>query len=192
MSRIKGRGLAITLVVVALVVGLIAFTIQRERGQVLVVGDSLMVAAADNGLSRFGWDVDARSGRMTPEGIVVAASRHADRYRLVVVALGTNDGGDDATTYGRRVDQMMKAIGPEPDVVWVNVDTHTPELAIRRPVNQAIQAATGRYPNLRVGDWDKYVTTVAGFDAMRAGDGVHYAPEGSRVRARWTLALRGG
>lgn len=189
MSRFSGRTLAVVVAVLVFVVGLVGCTRQGERGSVLVIGDSLTVAATDQGLTSDGWDIDAQDGRTTPEGIEVAENRDAGRYRRVIVALGTND-GDDEATYERRVDQMMKVLGPEPDVVWVNVDTHTPELANRRAVNQAIQAATDRYRNLRVGDWDHYVTTVDGFGAMRTGDGVHYTPEGSEVRARWTLGLR--
>ncbi len=188
MSRFSGRTLAVVVAVLVFGVGLVGCTGQGDRGSVLVIGDSLTVAATDQGLSRDGWDIDAQDGRTTPEGIEVAENRDAGRYRSVIVALGTND-GDDEATYERRVDQMMKVLGPEPDVVWVNVDTHTPELASRRAVNQAIRGATDRHPNLRLGDWDNYLTTVDGFDDMRAGDGVHYAPEGSEVRARWTLGL---
>lgn len=188
MSRFSGRVPAAAVAVLVLVVGLVGCARHSQRGSVLVIGDSLTVSATDQGLSRGGWDIDAQDGRTTPEGIDVAENRDAGRYGRVIVALGTND-GDDEATYERRVDQMMKVLGPEPDVVWVNVDTHTPELASRRAVNQAIRAATDRHGNLRLGDWDEYVTTVDGFDDMRAGDGVHYAPEGSEVRARWTLGL---
>lgn len=188
MSRFSGRTLAVVVAVLVFGVGLVGCTRLGDRGSVLVIGDSLTVAATDQGLSRDGWDIDAQDGRTTPEGIEVAENRDAGRYRSVIVALGTND-GDDEATYERRVDQMMKVLGPEPDVVWVNVDTHTPELASRRAVNQAIRAATDRHRNLRLGDWDNYLTTVDGFDDMRAGDGVHYAREGSEVRARWTLGL---
>ena len=188
MSRFSGRTLAVVVAVLVFGVGLVGCTRQGDRGSVLVIGDSLTVEATDQGLSRDGWDIDARDGRTTPEGIEVAENHDARRYERVIVALGTND-EDDEATYARRVDQMMKVLGPEPDVVWVNVDAHTPELASRRAVNQAIQAATDRHGNLRLGDWDDYVTTVDGFDDMRAGDGVHYAPEGSEVRARWTLGL---
>ncbi|CAN5575332.1 hypothetical protein BH10ACT1_BH10ACT1_37420 [soil metagenome] len=157
---------------------------------VYVVGDSITTMAGGRDMGPAGWTVDARPGRTTPEGIDVVAAADLSGASVVIVALGTNDHLDDAATYGRKVDRMMAAIGPGPEVVWVNVDTHTDQLAdAARGVNAALDAAVARHPNLRIGDWDAYVATVEDRPGVRAGDGIHYGPAGSELRRAWTVDL---
>ena len=132
--------------------------------------------------------MDARSGRTTPEGIAIAADHDLADVDVVVVALGTNDADDDAATYGARVDQMLDAIGPGPDVVWINVDVNTPELArAAGGVNAALEAATDRHPRLTVANWSGYVAGFEDEDDLRAGDGVHYGVRGSELRRDFTV-----
>lgn len=174
--------------VVAIVAAVsVAWILRPQRGEVLVIGDSLTLLARDQGLRRDGWDVDARAGRRIAAGIEVAKTEDADRYPVVIVALGSNDRAPDPAAYGTRIDQMMDVIGPEPEVVWVNVDTMAPGLADAAVVNEALRDAADVYPNLRVGDWDSYVRTAAGDEPIRTSDGIHYDTEGSRLRAQWTL-----
>ncbi|QXC61585.1 hypothetical protein KSP35_01675 [Aquihabitans sp. G128] len=181
-------------VVLAVLVVVLAVRLRDDGGDtrsgVFVIGDSITVMAGGQDLGPDGWQVDARSGRTTPEGIEVAAGQDLADRSVVIVALGTNDHTDDAATYGRKVDAMLRAIGPGPLVVWVNVDAHTPELAdAARGVNVALAAAALRHPNLRVADWDTYVGGLGPVDGLRAGDGIHYGTKGSELRREWTVGL---
>ena len=175
--------------------GLVAALVQRGGddevgGDVFVVGDSLTVTAGGSELGPDGWQVHARNGRTTAEGIEVVRANDLPQGGVVIVALGTNDHLDLAETYGRRIDEMVEAIGPGHRIIWVNVDTHTADLAgAAAGVNAAIAAAPNRHRHVEVADWDRYVTTVEGFDAMRAGDGIHYVEAGSVVRSRWMQGL---
>ncbi len=163
--------------------------IKPPRGEVLVIGDSLTAFARATGLSNDDWDIDARPGRKTSEGIEVARRRQASRYPVVIVALGSNDNPRDRGAYGQQMDKMMDIIGPKPHVVWVNVDTGAKGLRDAGVVNEAIGLAAQAYPNVEIGDWDTYRKSVAGFDDLRAPDGVHYDVGGSELRARWTLLV---
>jgi hypothetical protein len=171
--------------------GLVACT---PTYRVFVIGDSLTVGAVGQGLGvdtdSVDWTIDAVVGRTTNAGITVAKDRDLRGYDLVIVALGTNDWQDSAGVYGTRVDRMVAAIGDGPDVAWINVDAHTEKL---RPaadgVNVAIARAPLRHPRLEVADWHEHVGAVAGFDACRNADGVHYKACGSRERRAFTEDL---
>lgn len=155
---------------------------------VFLVGDSITVMAGLDQEVPEGWTVDARAGRTTPEGIAIAEARDLGDVAVVVVALGTNDADDDAATYGARIDQMLDAIGPGPEVVWLNVDANTPELARAGDgVNAALDAAAERHPQLTVADWSGYVTGFEGEEGLRSGDGIHYGVRGSEIRRDYTV-----
>ena len=69
------------------------------------------------------------------------------------------------------------------------IDT-TPALAEAADgVNRAIAEAPDRHPQVEVADWSAHVADLDGFDAMRNPDGVHYRPEGSRIRHDWVVGL---
>ncbi len=163
------------------------------EGRVLVIGDSLTVGAAEQGLGdghSWEWTVRAVVGLTTEQAASSAAGFDPARYDVVIVALGTNDARDDAESFGDQVDQMMGALGNASRVIWVNVDAQTPELAsASEGVNPAIADGPSRHRNLEVADWDAYVRGRDDMAALRAGDGVHYNAEGYRVRADWTEAL---
>jgi hypothetical protein len=117
-------------------------------------------------------------------------AHHLPPGTRVVVALGTNDASESAEVYARRIDAVVEAVGPGRPILWVNVDANTAALAAAGDgVNAAIAAAPERHPQVEVADWNRYVTTVEGFDAMRNPDGIHYLPAGSEVRARWLASL---
>lgn len=160
-----------------------------HRG-VLLIGDSITVMAGGSEFERAGWTFNAYPGRTTPQGTELAQNLNASTREVVIVALGTNDYRDTADAYSVKIDKMMDVIGPGPRVIWVNVDATTNQLASAGPgVNTALAAATDRYPNLRVADWNTYVQTVEGTPGLRSGDGIHYDLKGSELRRAWTLAL---
>lgn len=186
-------GLAVVLaVLVAVLVDQRRDDADGEPTAVFVIGDSIEVMAGGEDLGPDGWVVDARSGRTTPEGIRVAEARDLSDVAVVMVALGTNDYGADADTYGRLIDRMIAAIGPGPEVIWVNVDVNTAILAgAAGGVNAAIAAAPERHPNLRVADWSAYIREVPDEPDLRAGDGIHYGARGSELRRDWMVDLVG-
>ncbi len=163
---------------------------EGDHQGVLLIGDSITVMAGGSEFERAGWTFNAYPGRTTPQGTELAQKLNASTREVVIVALGTNDYRDTADAYTVKIDKMMDVIGPGPRVIWVNVDATTNQLASAGPgVNTALVAATDRYPNLRVADWNTYVQTVEGTPGLRSGDGIHYDLKGSELRRAWTLAL---
>lgn len=189
----SGRVLVVVGLVLALLVGLGVFLLTRDAEpgdeDVFLVGDSLTVDAGGVAPWPGGWLVDAYYGRSTDQGAEILEATDLTDGIVVIVALGTNDSSDDEATYAGRIDRVVEAIGPDHRILWVNVDTNTPQLAQAAGVNAAIDAAPDRHPQVEVADWDEYVTTVDGFDELRDPDGVHYLPEGSEVRAAWMVDL---
>jgi Stage II sporulation protein len=132
---------------------------------------------------------DAVSSRCTvgnctaePDGLGVANSL-APGTDLVVVELGYNDPGGD---YGKKIDQIMFALRAKgvQRVGWVNVSTR--KNPVYANVNNALQNARARWPELVVFDWN----SASGGDARDRWytDGVHLSNTGQSEFALW---LRG-
>jgi len=106
---------------------------------------------------------------------------------LVVVELGYND---DPSTFSSDIDAMMTALRSRGvgRVAWVNMaDIRTRnERSYYAPANAALQAATSRWSNLTVLDWD---AASRGPERPRwfSRDGVHLTTTGE---ARFSLWLR--
>lgn len=168
----------------AALVGLTLPACQPPGGcDVALVGDSLSVGAApymaDAVASRgcrLAW-VDARVSRTTAEGVRViqAAAANGSLPRVLVVGLGTNDGGDPAT-FAAQIDAVMAAAGPGRAVVWVDI-AHLP---IRDRLNLTLFLKDLQYPNLVGAAWNEAYWANAGW---RAGDGVHATAAGYAGRA---------
>ena len=111
--------------------------------------------------------------------------RAAGYHGCWVLALGTTDTANVAvgSTVSRaaRIDRMMSVIGSEP-VLWVNVKTLVPTGAWSNPNmllwDQALVAATAKYPNIKIYDWASVVQ-----DSWFGSDQVHYTSTGYRERA---------
>jgi lysophospholipase L1-like esterase len=163
--------------------------------RILVVGDSLTVGAENAGLGSRGpvaWTINAVVGRTTYQASVELAKLQPTSYGEVVVVVGTNDADLSATGYRTEIERVMKVIGPKEPVIWVNVDSHSPQMAqAARGVDVALDQAAAAHANLRIADWDAYVLTVPGFSAMRGSDGTHYTPQGYAVRATWLERVAG-
>lgn len=101
-----------------------------------------------------------------------------------VLALGTTDTANIAAGSGPgrawRIDRMMSVIGDDP-VLWVNTRT----IVASGPWsnnsmllwNNALAEAPLRHPNIKIYDWASVVQR-----GWFSGDGVHYTPEGYRIR----------
>ncbi|WP_421119417.1 GDSL-type esterase/lipase family protein [Aquihabitans daechungensis] len=163
---------------------------QDDAPTVVVIGDSLTVGAEMMGLDEGTWMVDAEEGRTTAEAIDVAEELDAPDFERVVVAVGTNDYEDSEAAYAAQIDEMMRALGPDVPVTWINVDAGTPAMASAGPgVNAALAAAPQRHDNLTVADWSAYIGGRSDRAELRADDGVHYTPAGYEIRAEWMDGL---
>ncbi len=193
------RGVAAVLVAILAVIGGTGASCSPEAGtpRVLLIGDSLSVGARDQGdlgvSDAAGWTVDAVVSRGTNAGVRAAATYDLRTYDLVVVALGTNDYLDDATTYGARINNMMKVLGTTKPVIWINVDAGASRLgAAALGVNPAIAAAPARHRNLTAADWNTVVNGRWDLGNLRSSDGIHYSTAGYQLRARWMEGLVAG
>jgi hypothetical protein len=105
-----------------------------------------------------------------------------------VVALGTNDTANVAAgasyTRAGSIDEMMMAIDPAraARVLWVNTYTTRSDgyydNANMILYNQELEAARGRWPNLRVFDW----AAIAASGSAPFVDGIHHTSAGYAVR----------
>jgi hypothetical protein len=102
-----------------------------------------------------------------------------------VLALGTTDAANIAAgaplPADRRIDRMMAVIGSDP-VLWVDVKTLRTDGPWADPSmrawDEALTAATARYPNIKIYDWAGVVQ-----DAWFGDDRIHYTTEGYTQRA---------
>jgi hypothetical protein len=153
---------------------------------VALVGDSLSVGAAPymgaavaSRGCQLAW-VNARVSRTTAEGvrIIQAAAADGSLPRVVVVGLGTNDGGDPGA-FAAQIDAVMAAAGPFRSVVWVDV-AHVP---VRDRLNLTLFLKDLQYPNLVGAPWNEAYWANP---AWRAADGVHATAAGYAGRAEVT------
>ena len=102
---------------------------------------------------------------------------------FVVVALGTNDvSWESQATTAARVAALLKRIGPNRQILWVNLHiTRSAWLNARADwFNDLLARWDRRLENLTVIDWHK----VARAHDIRGWDGIHYGPSGFRLRAQ--------
>ena len=110
-------------------------------------------------------------GERAPSVLALVSKPAAPLGEVVVVDVGYND---VPTDYGADVDRVMQALARNGVriVIWVTMQERRP---LYRATNAAIRAATKRWPQLRVADWD---------EASRR--------EGGVVRRRRAPSLLGG
>ena len=120
-----------------------------------------------------------------PNAYKVAQRYRASRYNgCWVIALGTNDTADVAVGsnvgLAERIQRMMSVIGSQP-VLWVTVKS----LLSSGPYSehdmwlwdQALYAAAGKYPTMRVYDWASVVQ-----DPWFISDKIHFTSAGYAAR----------
>jgi lysophospholipase L1-like esterase len=132
---------------------------------VVLVGDSIMVGASQDvtrTLERERWTVhvDAVGGSAIlgsyavvnwPDRIDGIVKKQ--RPDAVVVELGTNDCGCAHTANG--IDAIMKRLRTVDRVYWVNVREDSPIPDDPAAMNNAIEQAQDRWPNMHVIDYDQ-------------------------------------
>jgi lysophospholipase L1-like esterase len=129
------------------------------------------------GSRRLDWGIDQ----------VVRARGQRQLPRYVIVALGTNDiSWETPTTTERRVRSLLDRLGPDREVIWVDLHlTRSSWLNARAAwFNDLLRRIESKRPNLTVVDWHR----VARAHGIRGWDGIHYGPYGYRLRARTVLA----
>jgi hypothetical protein len=156
----------------------------RARSQtpdrpVYVIGDSVMLGAQPAvvaALAPTPVTVDAVESRSLLGSVSLLRQHRAGLGEVVVVALGTND-GTDPVEFAHRIDLAMAALQGVPHVLWVNQRQFAPG---RDAMNAQLVAATARYPNLRVLDWN---ATVDANPAEVGPDGIHLTDAGKAAMA---------
>ncbi|HEV2371460.1 MAG TPA: acyltransferase family protein [Streptosporangiaceae bacterium] len=154
-----------------------AATPAKVRGsQVTAVGDSVMLAGAQALTAALpGIYIDAQVSRQFSVGLAVVHSLAARGHlrRVVVVGLGTN-----GTVTSAQVAALLRAIGPDRDLVLVNTFEARPWEA---EVNATLMAAARRDPNVVLANWHRAIESRTD---LLYPDGVHPMPPGARLYAR--------
>ncbi len=153
-----------------------------RRSRLLVIGDSVVLGTYDQ-IPRAlpGWDVkvDATVSRSTEAGLD-ALRVDGTEWDVVVVELGANDGGSPAV-FRPRVDALLGALAPVPQVVWLTIHEARPYYA---GANDVIRGAVAAHPNASVGDWNAAIQP-----ADTGEDGLHLTPAGSAHMANFVALL---
>ena len=155
-----------------------------RTGSVTTVGDSLNVGMEpylDNELRD--WDIEHRNenGRRTDEGVAELRALGRGAAQVVVVSLGTNDGGLDAVAFRSHVDEVMELAGRGRCVVWTTVALDGPD-----ELNAVLEDAARRHPNLELADW---AALVEDEPDLLAFDGVHGTSAGYARRAELVAGI---
>jgi lysophospholipase L1-like esterase len=158
--------------------------------RVLFIGDSLTRESRKRSttlLSRHGWTPTYRcwgSKRLDWGLDQVARARELKQLpEFVVMALGTNDiSWETPQTTERRVRQLLERLGPDRQVLWVDLHlTRSAWLDARAAwFNDLLHRLAKEHSNLTVVRWHE----VAREHGIRGYDGIHYGPHGYRLRAQ--------
>lgn len=170
-----------------------------------ILGDSLTFKARAfmaDALAERGWTsnpaTDSRIGRMVEEGMAILAEQ-ADLPSTVLIALGTNNWYVSATEASDWIAQARSLIGPDRNLIWVNVDmvgekySNFPE--VNRGLvdgvktdNRALRRA-GASGRTYVADWRSYAEDNG---IRHSHDGVHYKRGAFRQRMAFYAAVLAG
>ena len=158
--------------------------------RVLVLGDSL-TRDSQKPMTRFleesGWTPTFRcwgSKRLDWGLDQVKRAKELDQLpEFVIVALGTNDiSWVQPAVTERRVATMLKRLGPDRQVLWVDLDIAYSNFSMQRAewFNKMIRQVAEDRANLEVVPWEK----IARDEKAARFDGIHYETSGYRLRAR--------
>ncbi len=150
--------------------------------------EDLLAARTGDSIAVHNW-----SGQPTSAAVDALAGWSRD-YGLpsrIVMAVGTND-IFDPPAFGAQVERAMALAGPKRTVYWVNVevsrfrqseDVQAADRANSAWINQQLEEAARRHPNLRIIHWAEYLNSQpAGLDKYLR-DGVHTSePVGRAAR----------
>ena len=158
--------------------------------RVLVLGDSLTRDSQEpmtKYLAESGWTPTFRcwGSKRLDWGLdqVKRAKQLSQLPEYVIVALGTNDiSWEQPATTERRVNTMLDRLGPDRQVLWVDLDIAYSTFSMTRAdwFNKMIRQVAKDRPNLKVVPWEK----IARQENAARFDGIHYGTSGYKLRAR--------
>ena len=146
---------------------------------VLVVGDSVTVAAEAKIQARIGDDydltIDAEESRATSAGPeIVEAATSASAVDVLVIELGYNDGGS-AGVFSSRVNAVLAASNADV-IIWLTLREDDRNTFDYGPANGVLAAASGADSRLRLLDWNQVSQ-----DDDNVWDGIHLTSQGSSL-----------
>jgi hypothetical protein len=147
--------------------------------RLFVIGDSVIVGVQATLAQRLaGWHVNvyAQEGFSTLAAPTVINASRALIGEVVVVGLGNNDAGNPVT-FGQRIDAVMQSLPGVRRVIWVNLRRFRDFVPA---LNLQLAAATTRWPNLEIADWDTRATPDP---SLVYADGLHLTPAGQAAMA---------
>lgn len=147
--------------------------------RLFVIGDSVLLGAQPAVVARLpGWTVTvyAQEGLSTLAAPAIIAANRPNVGEVAVIALGNNDRGNPVT-FGQRIDGVMQALSGTRRVIWINLRQFASWVPA---MNAQLQAATTRWPNLEIADWDARATPDP---ALVYADGLHLTPAGAAAMA---------
>ena len=167
-------GVAATVSTIAGQIATATTTLDGQPIDVLAIGDSVMLGAA-NVLTDRGVTVDAVKSRPYRQALEIANyMKSVNRLgSVVIIHLGTNNTVDEST-----LDEIMVPLKDVPLVLFVTV--HVPSEVRQNTNNRRINELTSRYENVKVLDW--YSIALAHPEYLYS-DKIHIRPEGQKVYA---------
>jgi peptidoglycan/LPS O-acetylase OafA/YrhL len=144
------------------------------KADILAIGDSVMVGAANYLGIAGAVEIDAQEGRQASAVVSLLESRHAAGAigRVVVIHIGNN-----GTLTGGQIASMMAALDGVQQVIFVNLHVDRPW---QDGNNGNIASAAAAYPNVTVVDWHD---ASAGHPEY-FWDDLHLRPAGADAYAR--------
>lgn len=178
--------MALSLLLIAVGVVVIVAAIGNPAGatghhSVLIVGDSVTVAAEAKLQARIGNDydlaIDAEENRATSAGPeIVDEATSASAVDVLVVELGYNDGGT-AGVFSSRVNSVLAAANADV-IIWLTLREDDRNTFDYGPANDVLVSKTDSDPRLRLLDWNQVSQ-----DDDNVADGIHLTSQGSTLFA---------
>ncbi len=152
-------------------------TIATQKIDVLAIGDSVMLGAAEE-LAQYGITVDAQKSRPFKAALPIVnyVKSIGALGNAVVIHLGTNSGTSQET-----IDSIIASLAEVPLVLVLT--NAVPDKNWEKPNNTLIRALPDRYPNVKVLDWKLLVDPNP---KWTYDDGTHLRPIGQE---RYTSAI---
>lgn len=203
MSTMNKRAIVISLV--CAVASLAAACEPEINKEVMIVGDSIAVGAADEVTQTFNAVEEGNLrylpsfaaaigqgltvlGDGVPEGEEDAFWRaHMDSLmehgypEAIVMSIGIND-CPNTSGYGDRVDNLMSRVPAEIRVHWMTVPDPKSVRTCDGTINAALKSAVGRWPNLTLLPW---AATANQHPEWFQSDTIHHTPEGQQKYAEF-------
>ena len=175
--RLRGLRMRRALLLAAVAAALGPGAGAAAAADVLVVGDSLEVGTGPHlkrELAGREVEVDARTGRPSPEGLQVLRSLLRPGHRVMVFDLGTNDDPSRPAVAARQPGRRpVPGRGPLPG------DLHAAPPAAQRRAVDAMNAEIGAPSRgAQRASWSTGVGSRRSWPSLMAPDGVHATPDG--------------